>query len=169
MLLKRYFRWFMPSCFAGLLLLESSHSQAAIKLFCLYVARGLFWFLRIFDPSITLSEAVLRHGSTGFALEVGAPCSALPQAWLLLCGLLAFPASLSARSRSILMGLLALQGLNSLRLIWVFYLLPYVSQDTLNFVHEKVFSWFFSVLLLLLFLVLLQGLRVTRPQATETG
>jgi exosortase/archaeosortase family protein len=167
--LKIYTLRLLACFFLGLLLLESERFDGVINPFCLHLAQFIFALIHWLDHSTTLTDAVLRHGVSGFALEVGKPCSALPQAWLLMSGLWAFQTRLLSRLKNIVLGFLAVQLLNVTRLILVFYVGNGVSPATLTFIHEQVFQWLFSVLLLLLFFVLSKQLSFSSQQAAETG
>ncbi len=108
--------------FAGLALIESASFLSTVEGFCLLLAKLIFVVFHVFDTSITLNVAVLRHGFAGFALEVAASCSALPQTWLFISALLAFPATWPIRLVRILLGFGVVQLLNVIRLSLVFYL-----------------------------------------------
>lgn len=138
--------------------MEFLQSNDAVKQFCLYLATFIFAIIHIFDHSITLTAAVLRHGPGGFALEVAEACSALPQTWLLISGLSAFPATFKSRLILAVTGFFAVQLLNVIRLILLLYLGHFLQTDTFNFVHEQFLQWLFSFSVLLLFFVMAQKL-----------
>ncbi|TCO75511.1 exosortase H [Chromatocurvus halotolerans] len=69
------------------------------------------------------SSGVLIHDlQTGFGVEIAAGCNGVEAMILLLAVMLAFPAPWRYRVAGITAGMLAIQGLNLLRIISLFYL-----------------------------------------------
>ncbi|MDD5274753.1 MAG: archaeosortase/exosortase family protein [Methylovulum sp.] len=158
MKLKNYIIRLLVCFLLGMPIMELLQSNGAVKQFCLYLAAFIFAIVHTFDPSVTLASAVLRHGSDGFALEVAEACSALPQVWLLISGLLAFPATFKSRLTLIVIGFFAVQMVNVIRLTLLLYLGEFLQTDTFNFIHEQFLQWAFSFSVLLLFFALSQKL-----------
>ena len=83
------------------------------------ISAGLITF---FDPHVAVSGNVLQSTSNSFAISVRAGCNGVEAAMILIAAMLAFPASWKHRVIGILAGLTAVQLLNIVRVISLFYL-----------------------------------------------
>lgn len=83
------------------------------------ISVGLITF---FDPQVAAFGKVLQSTANGFAVSVEAGCNGIEAAIVLIAAMLAFPAPWKHRVIGILAGLLAVQGLNIVRVISLFYL-----------------------------------------------
>lgn len=81
------------------------------------------------------SGTVLRDPSTGLAIEMKDGCNGVNVTVLLCAALLAFPASWTQKAKGLLLGCGAIQSVNLLRFISLFYLLQY-NQAWFDFAHE---------------------------------
>jgi exosortase H (IPTLxxWG-CTERM-specific) len=81
------------------------------------------------------SGAVLRSPSTGLAIEMKDGCNGVNVTVLLCAALLAFPASWNQKAKGLLIGCAAIQLVNLLRFISLFYLLQY-NQAWFDFAHN---------------------------------
>jgi exosortase H (IPTLxxWG-CTERM-specific) len=75
-----------------------------------------------FDPSVVTLGKVLRSTTNGFAISIEAGCNGIEAAILLIAAMLAFPAPWKHRAVGIVAGLAAVQLLNVVRVISLFYL-----------------------------------------------
>jgi exosortase H (IPTLxxWG-CTERM-specific) len=78
---------------------------------------------------------VLRDPSTGLAIEMKDGCNGVNVTVLLCAALLAFPASWSLKVKGLLIGCGAIQLVNLLRFISLFYLLHY-NRGWFDFAHD---------------------------------
>jgi exosortase H (IPTLxxWG-CTERM-specific) len=76
----------------------------------------------IFDPAVTASGNVLQSASNGFAVAIEAGCNGVEATLVLAAAMLAFPAPLRSKLSGLAIGILAVQGLNVIRVISLFYL-----------------------------------------------
>ena len=76
----------------------------------------------IFDPAVTANGNVLRSGPGGFAVAIEAGCNGVEATLVLVAAMLAFPAPLRRKLVGLAIGVLAVQGLNVVRVISLFYL-----------------------------------------------
>ena len=76
----------------------------------------------LFDPNVTAVGKVLRSTMNGFAVSIEAGCNGVEATIVLLAAILAFPAPWSTSSIGLLAGIVAVQGLNVVRVISLFYL-----------------------------------------------
>jgi len=83
------------------------------------VSAGLVTF---FDPAVRASGNVLQSGSRGFAVAIEAGCNGVEATLVLAAAMLAFPAPWRRKLSGLAIGILAVQGLNVIRVISLFYL-----------------------------------------------
>jgi exosortase H (IPTLxxWG-CTERM-specific) len=76
----------------------------------------------IFDPAVTASGNVLQSGANGFAVSIEAGCNGVEATLVLAAAILAFPAPWRRKLTGLAIGILAVQGLNVIRVISLFYL-----------------------------------------------
>jgi exosortase H (IPTLxxWG-CTERM-specific) len=74
------------------------------------------------DPSVLALGKVLRSTQNGFAVSIEAGCNGVEATIVLLAAMLAFPAPWKSRLIGIAAGIVAVQGLNIVRVISLFYL-----------------------------------------------
>jgi len=87
---------------------------------------GLAWVsasvILPFDDTVISTGRILRDSVTGFAVSIESGCNGVEASIVLIAGVLAFPATWSQRVIAIVLGFAAIQGLNILRIISLFYL-----------------------------------------------
>jgi exosortase H (IPTLxxWG-CTERM-specific) len=76
----------------------------------------------LLDPDVVAAGKVLRSTVNGFAVTIEAGCNGVEATIVLVAAMLAFPAPWSRRLAGIAAGILAVQGLNVVRVISLFYL-----------------------------------------------
>src|SRR5215471_18389139 len=76
----------------------------------------------IFDPAIRASGNVLQSGANGFAVSIEAGCNGVEATLVLAAAMLAFPAPWRRKLAGLAIGILAVQGLNVIRVISLFHL-----------------------------------------------
>ena len=76
----------------------------------------------LFDSHVAAAGRILRSTANGFAVSIEAGCNGIEAAIVLIAAMLAFPAPWRHRAIGILVGLCAVQALNVLRVISLFYL-----------------------------------------------
>ncbi|WP_049721351.1 exosortase H [Gilvimarinus polysaccharolyticus] len=96
--------------------------QHVIKPFNYMLAQLSASILQIFDSSVYARDAIIWNTHTNFGIEILAGCNAVEASILLASAILAFPTSLSYKLKGLLVGMVALHGVNLLRIISLFYL-----------------------------------------------
>lgn len=76
----------------------------------------------VFDPHVVAFGQTLQSTRNGFAISIEAGCNGVEAAIILAAAMLAFPASWKQRAAGIAAGLVAIQALNVVRVISLFYL-----------------------------------------------
>jgi len=96
------------------------------------LARVSAGLVTLFDSDVTATGKVLRSTSNGFAVSIEAGCNGVEATLVLLAAMLAFPASWSRKILGLVAGIAAVQGLNIVRVISLFYLGQW---------NREVFEW----------------------------
>ena len=78
--------------------------------------------VKVFDPNVVAEGKILRSADNGFAVSIEAGCNGVEATIVLIAGILAFPAPWKHRLLGLLIGTVAVQGLNIVRVISLFYL-----------------------------------------------
>ncbi len=78
--------------------------------------------LTMFDPDVAAAGKIVRSTANGFAVTIEAGCNGVEATIVLVAAMLAFPASWSRRLFGIAAGIVAVQLLNIVRVISLFYL-----------------------------------------------
>lgn len=86
-----------------------------------------------FDENVISSGRILRDAVGGFAVSIESGCNGVEATIVLLAGVLAFPAALRQKLIAIGLGFVAIQALNIVRIISLFYLGQW---------NYTIFEWF---------------------------
>lgn len=78
--------------------------------------------VQLFDPRVLAYGKVLQSASNGFAVSIEAGCNGVEATIVLVAAILAFPASWRRKLVGLAIGIVAVQGLNIVRVISLFYL-----------------------------------------------
>jgi exosortase H (IPTLxxWG-CTERM-specific) len=78
--------------------------------------------ITLFDSNVGAFGKILQSNATGFAVSIEAGCNGIEAAIVLIAAMLAFPAPWKNRAIGILAGLAAVQALNIVRVVSLFYL-----------------------------------------------
>ena len=87
-----------------------------------------------FDPNVVAFGKVLQNPVTGFAVSIEPGCNGVEAFIILLAAIVAFPAPWVHRVWGVLLGFVAVQGLNVVRVISLFYLGQW-NQQAFDFAH----------------------------------
>jgi exosortase H (IPTLxxWG-CTERM-specific) len=96
------------------------------------LARISAGLVTLFDPDVIANGKVLRSTSNTFAVSIEAGCNGVEATLVLLAAMLAFPASWARKAFGLVAGIAAVQGLNVVRVISLFYLGQW---------NREVFEW----------------------------
>ena len=75
-----------------------------------------------FDPNVLVSGKILQSTTNGFAVSIEAGCNGVEATIVLVAAMLAFPAPWKNKIIGLVAGIVAVQGLNIVRIISLFYL-----------------------------------------------
>ena len=137
--------------------MQSSVQQAAIEPFTSLLAAISAAIILPFDSSVLAYGKVLQFGPDGFAVSIEAGCNGVEATIVLIAAVLAFPAPWRARAAAIGMGFLAIQAMNILRIISLFYLGNW-NLDFFSWVHLYLWPTLIMLDVLIVFIVFLRYL-----------
>jgi len=80
------------------------------------------WLVTVFDPNVAAMGKVLRSTANGFAVSIESGCNGIEACIVLVAAVLAFPAPWRSKLVGLGAGILAVQGLNIVRVISLFYI-----------------------------------------------
>lgn len=110
-----------------------------------------------FDQTVIAYGKVLQFRDTGFAVSIEAGCNGVEATIVLIAAVIAFPASWKARFAAIGLGFLAIQSLNIVRIITLFYLGNW-DIDIFSWVHLYLWPALIMLDVLVVFIVYLRYL-----------
>jgi exosortase H (IPTLxxWG-CTERM-specific) len=125
------------------------------------------WLVTLFDPDVVAHGKVLRHTGNGFAVSIEAGCNGVEATIVLLAAILAFPASWKHKLLGFALGFVAIQALNLVRIISLFYLGQW-DYEVFEWAHLYVWQALIMLDALIVFLVWLRMLP-PRPVARVAG
>ena len=114
-----------------------------------------------FDPGVLATGNVLQSARNGFAVSIEAGCNGVEATIVLVAAMLAFPAPWQRKLVGLAVGIVAVQGLNVIRVISLFYLGQW-NFDVFEFAHRYVWQ---ALIMLDVLIVWLLWVR-TLPRAT---
>ena len=115
-----------------------------------------------FDDTVISSGRVLRDSVSGFAVSIEAGCNGVEASIVLIAGVLAFPAKWRQRTAAITLGFLAIQLLNILRIVSLFYLGQW-NFDIFEWTHLYLWPVLIMLDVLLVFALYLRWLSRSDP------
>ncbi|HEX4885341.1 MAG TPA: exosortase H [Casimicrobiaceae bacterium] len=80
------------------------------------------WLVTVFDPNVMAIGKIMRSTTNGFAVSIEAGCNGVEATIVLVAAILAFPAPWKHKLAGLVAGIVAVQGLNVVRVISLFYL-----------------------------------------------
>ena len=92
-----------------------------------------------FDPQVLAQGNVLQSAKSGFAVSIEAGCNGVEATIVLVAAILAFPASWQRKLVGLAAGIFAVQALNVVRVISLFYLGQW-NLDAFEFAHRYVWQ-----------------------------
>ncbi len=98
----------------------------------------LAWFsaqlMTVFDADVLSYGRVLQSQSTGFGVSIEAGCNGIEAVIILIAGMVAFPSSMKLKLIGIAVGCIAVQAVNVIRVISLYYLGKW-DQAVFEFAH----------------------------------
>ena len=116
-----------------LLNINETVRQAAIIPFTSGIASFCSWLVQIFDANVIAQGDIIRDIKTGLAIQIAPGCNGVEALIIMFSAIMAFPSSWSYKLKGLILGFIAIQGLNTIRIISLFYLLQW---------DQNWFEWF---------------------------
>lgn len=110
-----------------------------------------------FDASVETFGRVISHRENGFAVSIEAGCNGVEAAIVLIAAVIAYPASAPQKIGAIFLGFLAIQVMNVMRIISLFYIGQW-NIDLFNWTHLYLWPVLIMLDVLVVFLVYLRHL-----------
>jgi exosortase H (IPTLxxWG-CTERM-specific) len=106
----------------------------------------------LFDNSVVSAGKVLRSTANGFAVSIEAGCNGVEATIVLVAAMLAFPAPWRHKLAGLGIGIAAVQGLNIVRVISLFYLGQW-NRDVFEWAHLYVWQALIMLDVLIVWLI----------------
>ena len=119
----------------------------------------------LFDSGVQATGKVIASTSNGFAVSIEAGCNGIEATIVLLAAILAFPAPWKHKAVGVLAGIVAVQGLNVIRVISLFYLGQW-NRDVFEWAHLYVWQ---ALIMLDVLIVWLVWVRTLPPAERDPG
>jgi exosortase H (IPTLxxWG-CTERM-specific) len=136
--------------------------RAAVLPWTAAIASASAGLITIFDPHVLASGKVLRSTTTGFGVSIEAGCNGVEAALILIAAMLAYPAPWRHRLLGIIAGLVAVQALNIVRVISLFYLGQW-SVSAFEWSHLYLWQALIMLDVLVVWLVWIRTIPAARP------
>ena len=86
------------------------------------IAHVSVWLMQLFDHNVISRENDILNALTGSGIEIVAGCNGVEAVLILVSAILAFPAPWKHKAIGMVLGFLAIQTLNLVRIVSLFYL-----------------------------------------------
>lgn len=117
-----------------------------------------------FDDSVIAHGKILQFGDSGFAVSIEAGCNGIEATIVLIAAVIAFPAGWRERLIAIALGFVAIQAMNIVRIISLFYLGDW-NFELFSWVHLYLWPTLIMLDVLIVFVVYLRYLSARGPSA----
>jgi exosortase H (IPTLxxWG-CTERM-specific) len=101
--------------------------------FTSFVADISVWIIQAFDDNVMAISNVIRDKTTGFGVRIERGCNGVEAVIILFAAIFAFPAPIKHKLVGFVIGFFAIQGLNLVRIVSLFYLGQW---------NQVAFEWF---------------------------
>ncbi|MFC1719596.1 exosortase H [Pseudomonadota bacterium] len=101
--------------------------------FTSYIADVSVWFIQLFDDNVMAMANVIRDKTTGFGVRIERGCNGVEAVIILFAAIFAFPAPFRNKVIGFSIGFFAIQALNLVRIVSLFYLGQW---------NQVAFEWF---------------------------
>jgi exosortase H (IPTLxxWG-CTERM-specific) len=128
------------------------------------LARISTWLVTVFDPNVLAVGKIMRSTTNGFAVSIEAGCNGVEATIVLLAAILAFPAPWKHKLTGLVIGVVAVQGLNVVRVISLFYLGQW-DREWFEWAHLYVWQALIMLDVLIVWLIWVR----TLPRTTDTA
>lgn len=128
------------------------------------VADVSVWLIQLFDDNVVATANVIRDKATGFGVRIERGCNGVEALIILFAAIFAFPAPFKNKLIGFGVGFFAIQGLNLVRIISLFYLGQW-NQVAFEWFHLYLWQALIILDALVVWLIWLRTLPQARAQA----
>jgi len=121
-----------------------------------------------FDDAVTATGRIIRHTENQFAVSIEAGCNGVEAAIVLIAAVVAFPARPLQKVTAIVIGFLAIQAMNILRIVSLFYLGQW-RMDVFSWSHLYLWPVLIMLDVLVVFLLYLRYIARTDVRAAPAA
>ncbi len=132
------------------------------------IAKTSAWLIQRFDDRVHTYGVVIRDLDSGFAVSIQAGCNGVEAIIVLIAAILAFPAPWRHRMAGIAVGFVAVQAMNLLRIITLFYLGQW-NRTAFEWGHLYIWQALIMLDVLIVFLIWLRFLPPTNAPEAPKG
>ena len=118
--------------------------------------------ITLFDPKVITYGNVIQSQSNGFGVAIEAGCNAVEACIVLAAAILAFPAPWRHKLLGLMIGMIAVQAANILRIISLFYLGQW-RMDAFEFAHLYLWQGLIMLDVLVVWLIWIRAMPVQNP------
>ena len=129
------------------------------------------WLMSFFDASVLINGKVISSKANGFAVSIEPGCNGVEAMIVLLAAILAFPAPFLYKLKGLLWGFFAIQGMNLIRIISLFYLGQF-SKELFDWAHLYIWQALIMLDALVVFLIWIRYLPAdvsSGPPSAKSG
>ncbi len=137
--------------------------QSVVLPFTGFLATVSSWIVQLFDANVHAYGDIIQDTKTMVAIQIAPGCNGVEAMIILLAAIVAFPSSLWYKIKGLFFGFLAIQSLNLVRIISLFYLLQW-NQTWFEWFHLYLWQALIILDALIVWLIWLRYL----PKKTET-
>ena len=124
------------------------------------------WLIQIFDDQVISNGIILQHLENGFSVSIESGCNGVEALMILASAMLVFPAPWFFKLQGIIIGFIAVELLNIVRIISLFYLGQW-SLVAFEWAHLYIWEALIMLDVLIIFLCWLKFLPDTPERVTE--
>ena len=140
--------------------------QLVIIPFTQLIAQICVWFVHIFDQNVLSTGTVLQHVTSGFSVSIESGCNGIEALIVLISAMLVFPAPWVFKLKGIVIGFFAVELLNIVRIITLFYIGQW-NQVVFDWAHLYIWEALIMLDILIIFLLWVRFLPVASTQAVD--
>jgi exosortase H (IPTLxxWG-CTERM-specific) len=142
--------------------------QAVILPWTNFLAEISGWLMTLFDDNVAIQGKVIRSTINNFAVSIEPGCNGVEAMIVLLAAIIAFPAPIVYKIKGLIIGFFAIQGINLIRVISLFYLGQW-SQELFDWAHLYIWQALIMLDALLVFLIWIRYMPNTSDNKNETN
>jgi exosortase H (IPTLxxWG-CTERM-specific) len=136
--------------------------------FTSFIADISAWILQFFDDNVVAISNIIRDKTTGFGVRIERGCNGVEALIILFAAIFAFPAPFKHKLIGFTIGFFAIQALNMVRIVSLFYLGQW-NQVAFEWFHLYLWQALIILDALVVWLVWLRTLPQARQEAEGSG